>query len=423
MAWKRLVFRAIGGLVVLSMSWRAYAEHIWGPPSTTKVPSTTKDWQESTPATSEWRPKGSTRGPRNTVQRLPPVDLSLSVASANPGFMGKPVERMIEHHANGGVKVERQVVRDAEGRPINHGTYTARDPNGKVVKSGEFRGGKQHGRWVHRFDHDEGHLFSEKDDQQFTGPFVSEAIFDQGQLNGAWTIRTAAGQKVIEWRFDHGNRHGKSTWWYANGRKRLEATYQKGLLHGDVLEYAPDGTLAKRGTYVDGRHLAKKVEWYGPGRKHFEGYTLAPQIAVEPVLDWWAATVTATPAVKVSGAEKHGLWTAWYPSGGKQVEGHYDRDLPTGKFTWWYEDGQEQAEGTYRAGLKEATWTTWYPSGVKESQSEYRQGGLTGRWMLWDNQGKLVEVRDYSDVHKSAAQPAKDRATISQRSADHTPVR
>ncbi len=61
MAWKRLVFRAIGGLVVLSMSWRAYAEHIWGPPSTTKVPSTTKDWQESTPATSEWRPKGFER--------------------------------------------------------------------------------------------------------------------------------------------------------------------------------------------------------------------------------------------------------------------------------------------------------------------------------------------------------------------------
>lgn len=405
MAWKKLVLHSIGGLVVLALSGIAEAEHLWSPPSkTTNLPPPSA-------AMGAWRAAGST----GIVRRLPPIGTSTPEPPAATDFAGKKVETVIDRYQNGAVNVERQAYRDAQGDFVNHGNYTVRDLDGAVVRSGEFRGGKQHGKWLHRFQHDTGHLFSAKDDGQFTGPFVSEANFDDGRLHGLWTIKTAAGKNVIQWGFQYGDRHGKSTWWYASGQKRLEANYQKGILHGEVLEWSPDGKLAKQGTYVDGRHRVKKVGWYPTGEKHYEGTSLGAQIAVEPIVDWWNATATATPTENLGKTQKDGLWVTWYRNGTKQAEGRYQRDLPNGEFVWWYENGTKQAQGTYRAGAKDGLWITWFSTGARESQIEYRQGVVSGKWMVWNAQGKLVQSRDFSGKGQSTAEAGKGSSAIGQR--------
>lgn len=399
-------------LAMAAMSGAAKAEHIWSPPSaTTSLPPRSG-------GSGGWRPAGST----GIVRRLPPTGTSTHEPAATDSD-GKKVEDVIDRHPNGAVKVQRQAFRDPEGNWVNHGTYTMRDPDGAVVRSGVFRGGRQHGKWLHHFAHDTGHLFSTKDDGQFTGPFVSEANFDNGHLHGIWSITTAAGKKVIEWGFQHGDRHGKSTWWHPNGQKRLQANYEKGILHGDVREWSPDGELVKQGTYVNGRYRVTKVGWYSPGQKRFEGSSLVAQMTVEPIVDWWTASATTTPPANVGKPQRDGVWTAWHRNGMKQAEGHYQHDLPNGEFTWWYESGKKQAKGTYRAGVKDGVWLTWHPSGAKQSHMEYRQGVVTGKWMVWDSEGKLVQARDFSGKGGATAAAEKGPSTVGQRPDENVKAR
>jgi antitoxin component YwqK of YwqJK toxin-antitoxin module len=405
MACTRLILRTIGVLAILSAGWPAA-----GQPAS-RVPPAPGQATGSAPPKLRWRAPGlSNTLPKSTDQPIPVIDLAPAIEIAP----SKETDLVTQRYLGGSPKIERQVAQDAEGNYVNHGTYTMYSADGKVLKKGQFRNGKMHGRWVQYFDRDEGNLFSAADNQ-FTGPFVSEATFEDGQLHGAWSIKTIAGRQIAQWSFDRGACSGKWTWWHSNGEKRREITYSSGTPDGEILEWGRDGKPCARASYLNGKHLTKTVEWYAPGQKHYEGYYLRNEATSEPSLDWWTGTAAATPAIELGPPQKHGLWTAWYPNGNKQVEGTYDRDAPQGKFTWWYESGEKQAEGEYRAGTKHGTWTTWHPSGMKESAAQYQEGALVGKWMLWKADGKLVETRDFREQGEPAARTA--------RSASQKPVR
>lgn len=310
--------------------------------------------------------------------------------------LARDVELVTERYPEGNVRIEREVTQDAEGNYINHGSFTQYDPHGMVVRSGEFRNGRQHGNWLRYFQTGEGSLFSGSLDKQFPGPFVSEATFLDGRLHGTWTITSRSRRKIIEWHFENGARHGKSTWWYPGGQKRREIIYDHGNADGEFLEWSRDGTLATRATLVGGRLLTKRVKWYAPGQKFYEGYYLSGENLAEPVFDWWNGVAGAVPFENEGPELKHDTWTAYYRNGQKKVEGRYREDLPVGKFSWWYENGQKQAEGEYVDGLESGTWTTWHLNGLKESVGEYTAGMLTGNWMRWEPGGKVIEIRDFN---------------------------
>lgn len=347
------------------------------------------------------------------VRRLPPIEMSTSSDSAKPSTPDAAIvgnnetETVTERYANGNIRIERQVALDAEGNYVNHGTYAEYGQNGKLLRCGEFSQGKQHGKWQQYFEDGRGRLFSGKLEHQFVGPFVSEATFAEGVLHGSWRIKNHSG-KIIEWSFDRGIRSGTSTWWYPNGEKRLEVTYRNGRMDGDLREWSPEGKLISRIPFTDGRRLVKKVEWFAPGQKSYEGYYLTVQDVVQPNYDWWNTTAKTTPVAQVGQDQKHGVWIAWYSNGKRRIEAQYEHDRPVGTFTWWYENGQKQAEGQYKTGIKHGAWTTWHANGLKESTCEYRDGTLVGKWMRWDPSGKLAETHDFNvekpeDVKRSRA--------------------
>jgi len=338
---------------------------------------------------------------RDEIAPSPPFSMS-TLPSVAPGATpmtassdGAQVETATERYPNGSIKVEREVILDSEANYVNHGKYTMYGLDGSVLKTGEFREGKQQGKWIQHFSEDKGYIISAEQQRDFAGPFVSEATFVDGKLHGTWTIKDRSGQNIIEWNFSHGDRNGKWTWWHSNGQKWLEATYKNGALNGQLLEWDRDGKLAAQFTYVDGRYLAKEVGWYALGHKHFEGEYLRVPTMPQPVYDWWTGTATGPDAAPTGEDQKHGVWTAWYRNGNKKSEGSYDHGVLTGKFTWWYENGQKQAEGEYLAGEESGTWTTWHPNGLRESQIVYLDGKPIGTWMRWDTEGKLVGMRDF----------------------------
>jgi len=193
--------------------------------------------------------------------------------------------------------------------------------HGTITRAGEYRNGRQHGLWTRYFEAGQGDLFSGELNSQFQGPFVSEATFVDGKLDGAWTITGRDGRKIIEWHFENGTRHGKSSWWYPSGEKRLVVTYNNGVLDGDFLEWGPDGQMLGTTTFTDGRALVKEVKWYAPGKKSYEGHFLTSFDLSVPVYDWWNGTIEAVSLSQDAPDQKHGVWTSWYPNGQTKANG------------------------------------------------------------------------------------------------------
>ena len=63
------------------------------------------------------------------------------------------------------------------------------------------------GKWE-QITKDEGYLFSASLDKQWSGPFTSEATFQDGRLHGTWAIKDSHGQTIIQRSFDNGTRTG-----------------------------------------------------------------------------------------------------------------------------------------------------------------------------------------------------------------------
>ena len=324
----------------------------------------------------------------------------LGASGAEP----RETEVVRERHPDGRIRIEREVALDDEKNYVNHGSFKMVDPRGKVVAEGQYRTGKRHGRWVRHFAAGQKEPFSGVLDRRLTGPFVSEATFVDGKLHGTWTITSATtNHKVIEWQFAHGVRHGTATWWYPSGQTWRTASYKNGMPDGEHLEWGQDKKLVRQATFVDGRELVTKVQWYARGKKQYEGsYRMARQ--PQPDFDWWTGTAETARAPKTGPDQKHGPWTAWYADGQKQAEGRYEEDMPVGKFTWWHPNGQKEAEGEYVAGLQEGTWITWHPNGMKESEAAYKAGILTDRLLRWESDGKLVEIQDFTPLDSPETQ-------------------
>jgi antitoxin component YwqK of YwqJK toxin-antitoxin module len=314
-----------------------------------------------------------------------------AAAAAGDGVidMGK-LEMVTERYPDGKVKVEREVGQDASGNYFNQGLFKQYAATGEVIKTGEFLNGKQQGKWTQQLAKDVGHVFSASQDKEWSGPFTSEATFQEGRLHGIWTIKDSRGQCIIQWCFENGNRAGTWAWSYANGRKRLEATYVNGVLNGDVLEWDRDGKSVNQNTYIDGKCVVKVVGWYTLGQKRYEGTYLRASEMMEATYDWWNSKIVTSASASAGPEQQHGLWTEWYPGGNKKTEAQYDRGVPVGKITWWYENGQEQAAGEFEAGQKTGAWITWHSNGLKQSLVEYKAGKPVTKDLEWSADGKLT---------------------------------
>ena len=306
-------------------------------------------------------------------------------------------ELVTERYPSRALKIERQMVLDDESNYVNHGLYKEYDSDGSLIRAGEYRMGKQEGRWIQYFKADEGCLFSGKLSSQFPGPFVSEADFAGGKLHGTWTITSRAGRKVIEWQFERGVRQGRACWWHPNGERRRDGKYERGVPVGTFEDRGSDGKMVRSVTFVDGRVLVKKIHWHNKNQKAYEGTVLAGRDIPDESFDWWNTTVTTGLTSTSCPEQKHGRWISWYPNGQTKIEAQYRKGEPVGKFVWWYENGQKQAQGEYAGGLRTGTWTTWHLNGMKESFGEYADGEIAGRWAQWEPSGKLIRMCNSSE--------------------------
>ncbi len=341
-------------------------------------------------------------------------------AADESGEPSTDTEVIKERFANGTVRVEREVTQDSAGNYVNHGMWKTWDERGNLVAQGEFEHGRRTGTWVRWYrGAADAKLLSQMPYQQFAGPFISQATFKDGQLDGAWTIYDGKQHKISQWHFVEGRRHGMSTWWFSTGRKMREIQYRDGDMDGELIEYGPAGSVLSKSTYQAGRKLASKTATHTGGAKKSQGMYLFAREMEQTPDDWWECKTRAT--TRQGKDEKHGPWSSWYANGQRQLEGTYEHDAQVGQFTWWHSNGQKALEGKFDLGKQDGSWTWWYPTGQKSIAGQYAHGNPTGRWTWWKEDGKVAQSADLShsegvviDMPKVMSEPAKMPAQAKQ---------
>jgi len=279
--------------------------------------------------------------PASPAESAPPPEgvPTDSAVKTLPDIPPEKLEVVKERYPDGKIRVERHAFQDEKGNYVKHGLWTMWYPDGRKIGSGSFFHGKRHGKWTRWFAPGEGELFQSPLYRGYRGPYLSEAIFEHGQLHGPWIILDSEKTKISEWHFQQGKQHGPWIWWYPSGQKRREAIYAGGTLNGVVREWDPMGKLVADEKYIDGRKRYQKVWWFSPGQKEAEGWYLSGKPLLKTRYDWWEGFARTDPVGPVPPDIKVGKWTWWYPNGQKSVEGDFHDGARAGKWTWWGPEG------------------------------------------------------------------------------------
>jgi antitoxin component YwqK of YwqJK toxin-antitoxin module len=322
-------------------------------------------------------------------------ELQTEASRPAPAASPDTPEVIEERYPNGTLKVAREVIQDERGNYVNHGAWKMFNEKGAVIVDGQFYEDQRHGVWNRWYSGGEVAFLRQKPFSDFHGPFVSQGIFDSGDLHGAWLVYDAKGRKICEIRFNHGERDGLAVWWHPNGKKMREMNFDKGVVHGDVFEWHIDGSIASKDHYDQGRKLTTQTTYYGGDVKKTSGRFLEPELQASKLDDWWKGEM-ATYASKGK-AIKHGPYTAWHGSGQVRMKGEYKYDVPVGTFTWYYANGQKSLEGTYEEGKQEGEWSWWHENGQRSIKGFFTGGNPSGKWVWWNKEGKVAQSGDFSD--------------------------
>nr|WP_299207656.1 hypothetical protein [uncultured Brumimicrobium sp.] len=96
--------------------------------------------------------------------------------------------------------------------------------------------------------------------------------------------------------------------------------------------------------------------------------------------------------------DDNGKYTEWYP-GHKQVKitGRKDKEgKRTGIWKYYSEQGTELSITLYKQGLRDGHIIVKHPNGAIHYSGEYLNDEPIGEWKFYDEQGQLVETKNYS---------------------------
>ncbi len=338
-----------------------------------------------------------------------------SEIKTEPGVAGE-VELVRERYADGKVRIERQVTLNGDGNYVNHGAWKMYSPSGDVVAEGHYNFGQRNGLWTRWNGHTDSPTFAEFPFNHFKAPFMSQATFVNGKMEGDWVVTDANDRKVMLISFKGGVRNGTATTWLPNGKVMRQLNYNNGIPTGELLEVNPKtGELARAATYDEGRKVVAKTNYFpGTRKKQSEVMYLDAKTVETAPDDFWSVTLAKYGS---EGSDmRHGAAKAWYANGKPEEDGTYEYGKKTGTFTYWHENGQVATTGEYRDDLPEGTWVWWHENGQKSAIGKYTDGKLIGEWRWWDETGKLTKQETYTGTETVKVQPEeKPKASVSKR--------
>jgi antitoxin component YwqK of YwqJK toxin-antitoxin module len=313
------------------------------------------------------------------------------------------VEVVRERYADGKIHIERQITLDGDGSYVNHGAWKEFLPTGNVVAEGRYHFGQRVGIWTRWISPKDSSLFNEFPYKQFKPPFLSQANFVDGKMEGDWIVADASDRKVLAVSLKAGERHGTATTWLPNGKVFRQVAYEHSIPVGEMLEINPkSGEVAVVATFDNGRKVVTQSAYYPRGRqlKSQIDYLAAKSVAKSRD-DFWSLGLAEYES---KGANvRHGSMKKWYGNGQLELEGRYTDDKKTGAFRSWHQNGQLASTGEYLDDQPAGEWVWWYETGQKATVGKYEQGKLVGNWRWWDEHGKLTKQQTYTGNEPASA--------------------
>ena len=321
-----------------------------------------------------------------------------------------------KRYADGKVRVERQVTLDGDGNYVNHGAWKLFSTSGDVVAEGQYSFGKRVGTWTRWVGVNDSAMLKEFPFKQFKPPFMSQATFVDGKMEGDWTIADANERKAMAITLTAGQRNGTATMWLPNGKVCWQMTYHQSVPVGDLFEMnSKMGEAELTSSFDNGHKIVTKSENYPRGKQvKSEIVCLAAKSTLKAPDDFWATTLAKY--VPEGKDERHGAIKTWFANGQLEQEGQYQNGKKSGLFKFWHENGQLASTGEYRDDQPVGEWVWYYQNGQKSSVGKYDHGKLVGNWRWWDEQGKLTKQQSYNG-NESAATVKDEHVDVSKRAA------
>jgi antitoxin component YwqK of YwqJK toxin-antitoxin module len=305
------------------------------------------------------------------------------------------LETITERYASGKTKLTREVAMDVDLNFVNHGQFQMFDEAGNVISEGRFEAGQRIGPWTRTYRADESPLFGQSPFKRFPAPYTSEVTFENGHMQGTWTISDAQGRKISEIEFVDGLREGKLIYFNTNGQVAREIDFKGGVIDGYDRTYNDAGEVTAENQYVDGRMIVVKGDTYISTKKKTEGAFLYPRMIVATRDNWFDATL-ATFTNEEGEPVRHGPFNAWHVNGQPSTKGEYAFGQPVGEFTWWHPNGQVAIRGAFDTnGKHDGDWQWWHANGMRAAKGQYTHGTRVGRWMQWSEEGALTSTKEH----------------------------
>ncbi|TWT41553.1 toxin-antitoxin system YwqK family antitoxin [Botrimarina hoheduenensis] len=295
-----------------------------------------------------------------------------------------------ERDERGVIRISREVRLNERGDFENHGNWRAWDAEGQLIGQGRYAAGERTGGWCRWAGQDELSPTMAARLVGFEAPFLSQATFRDGRLQGAWSVFDAAGRTAIEISFRDGQRHGEAHFFDSAGLLKERSRYAAGLLSGPVEALDADGALTEVAQYVEGREVGVREEPTDDGAGRVRQELLGPVLREATPDDFWLLEVASYAA---RGKElRHGLRQVWSRSGQLRLTTHYEWGVATGPAQWWHENGQLAAAGAYFQGVADGSWRWWHRNGALAARGQYAEGRLATPLAAWDAAGHRSEA-------------------------------
>ena len=325
-----------------------------------------------------------------------------------------------DFHPDGSVRIIRHVRRDSAGGKQLHGAWQWWDMAGRLVADGEFVNGRREGRWQRLHTLEDTPALRDAASSGFEPPFLSEASFRNGDLDGVWKTTDARGRVASVLRYVAGEREGLAEWWFASGRKSQHAEYRAGRLHGELIRWNVGGEELFRRGFDEAREIVMQTAAYPGGQRRQSITLLAAPLLLDRRDDWW----TATRAEHRSQGhdERHGMTALWHANGQIARHGAFEHDLPVGTHTWWFAQGQKAVSGDFVDGHAEGEWIWWRPSGQERIRGKFACGLPVGDWRWTRVDGSTVTAASEQVVAASEGRRTGKGETASQSTVPTRPL-
>ncbi|QDT69502.1 MORN repeat variant [Planctomycetes bacterium MalM25] len=313
---------------------------------------------------------------------------------------GARSETILQRDAAGRVRVRREVRLNAEGDYVNHGAWRSWDVEGQLIGQGRYAWGEPTGAWCRWADTEDSPLLATQPFAGFTGPFLSQAGYRDGKLEGAWSIFDAEARLVSQIDFRQGQRHGEAVLYTPEGQVFRRSRFAEGQPVGEVELQDAAGGLRAVASYEAGRQLIQRVEHHPSGALKSRESWLGPLTRSVSPDDPWRLALARYEA---TGEElRHGVREAWWPNRQPKLRAEYERGVATGSARWWHPNGQLALEGKYENGLAEGDWSWWRENGLRAAACRYAAGEPAGDWTQWTADGRRVD-----SAHSVARRPSE----------------